>query len=165
MARWQDVVDSEPEFAQQVRARFDAGLHKFLATLRQDGSPRISGIEATFAGGDLWLGMMPGSLKARDLLRDPRFALHSASPDASPENPDQWLGDAKVSGRAVAVGDPDLRAIGMQDMATGGQPPDNIALFRLDLSEVVLTAIGTPADHIVITLWRPGQPLRAIKRA
>ena len=44
MARWQDVVDSEPEFATAVRALFDARRHKTIATLRKDGSPRISGI-------------------------------------------------------------------------------------------------------------------------
>ena len=66
-----------------------------LATLRRDGSPRISGIEVTFADGQLWLGMMPDSRKALDLQRDPRFALHSAPLDADLKD-----GDAKISGRA-----------------------------------------------------------------
>lgn len=164
MARWQDVVDSEPEFAREVKARFDAGKHKFLGTLRSDGAPRVSGIEATFAAGDLWLGMMPGSLKLRDLQRDPRFALHSTSADADEDNPGSWVGDAKVSGVAVVVTDPGERARGMEKMATGGQAPDNIPLFRLDLREVVLTRMGSPPDHIVIELWRPGQPLRRFER-
>lgn len=164
MARWQDVEDSEPEFAREVKARFDAGKHKFLGTLRSDGGPRVSGIEATFAAGDLWLGMMPGSQKLRDLQRDPRFALHSASADADENNPAAWIGDAKLSGTAVAVTDPAERARGMEKMATGGQPPDDIPLFRLDLLQVVLTRMGTPADHLAIDLWRPGQLLRRFER-
>lgn len=165
MARWQDVVEAEPAFANEVKVRFDAGKHKFLATLRRDGSPRISGIEANFTAGDLWLGMMPGSMKARDFLRDPRFALHSVSADADPNDPAGWIGDAKVSGLAVAVTDAETRAEAMSDMQAPGHLPDGIPVFRLDLHEVVLTAMGTPPDHIVITLWRPGTALKHAKRA
>src|SRR3954469_18397082 len=100
MARWEEVQSAEPEFAERVMALFGAGRHKTLATLRRDGAPRISGIEATFAGGELWLGMMPRSRKGQDLRRDPRMALHSPSLDP-PEDPTAWGGDAKVSGRAV----------------------------------------------------------------
>lgn len=165
MGTWQDVVDAEPAFAREVKSRFDAGKHKFLATLRRDGSPRISGIEANFTAGDLWLGMMPGSMKARDLWRDGRFALHSVSADADPDDPAAWIGDAKMSGIAVAVNDPATRATALSDMAAPGHPPDDIPVFRLDLREVVLTAMGRPADHLVITLWRPGAALQRTKRA
>ncbi len=45
MASWQDVENAEPEFAARIRRIFDAHKHKTLATLRADGSPRLSGIE------------------------------------------------------------------------------------------------------------------------
>jgi hypothetical protein len=79
VAAWHDVVDSAPEFARLVQMIMDAHLHKTIATLRADGSPRISGIEATFAEGQLWFGSMSDARKGHDLRRDPRFALHSAS--------------------------------------------------------------------------------------
>jgi hypothetical protein len=60
-----------------------------LATVRADGSPRISGLEAKFIEEDLLFGSMPGSRKGADLLRDPRFALHSGSID-----PPGWQCDA-----------------------------------------------------------------------
>ena len=164
MARWQDVVDSEPEFANRVLERFTASKHAFLATIRADGSPRITGIETTFTAGEVWLGMMPGSRKAQDLQRDPRFALHSASDDAPSDDPSAWPGDAKLRGLAVAVTDPATRAVAMGAMPGGGHPPDDIPLFRLDLADVVVTRVGQPADHLVLELWRPGQPLRRIKR-
>src|SRR3712207_1867847 len=95
MAAWRDVLAAEPELAARVQQLFDARAHKTLATLRRDGSPRISGIECRFADGDLWFGSMPEAMKALDLRRDPRFALHGGS-----EDPPAWTGDAKVAGRA-----------------------------------------------------------------
>jgi hypothetical protein len=100
MASWREVEAAAPEFAAAARTFLDAHQHKTIATLRRDGSPRISGTEATFVDGDLWWGSMAHAFKAQDLLRDPRFALHSGSDD-----PPMWRGDAKVSGRAVAVED------------------------------------------------------------
>ena len=71
MATWGEFAHSKPAFAKLVQDRFHAHRHKMMATLRKDGSPRISGIEGTFADGQLWLGMMLGSTKALDLRRDP----------------------------------------------------------------------------------------------
>jgi hypothetical protein len=127
-----------------------------MATIRRDGSPRISGIEATFADGELWLGSMAGSRKTDDLRRDPRLALHSASEDP-PEETSLWSGDAKLSGRAVEVRDPErLKALG------GGEEPGD--LFRVEITEVVLTRVGDPPDHLVIELWREGEGLRRFIR-
>src|SRR6201991_1640105 len=104
MASWRDFEQAEPEFAQRVRALFDARKHKTIATLRADGSPRISGIEATFEDGELTFGSMPNARKGADLRRDPRFALHSATVDPVEGSEAQWPGEAKISGRAVAGG-------------------------------------------------------------
>src|SRR6476660_8161389 len=97
---WQDVEQAEPEFARRVRALFDAHRHKTLATLRTDGSPRISGIETVFEDGELVFGSMPNARKGMDLRRDPRFALHSATVDPIEGAEARWPGDAKISGRA-----------------------------------------------------------------
>ncbi len=99
MTTWDEIAADAPALAAKVRARFEATGLAFIATLRKDGSPRISGIEPLFAAGELWLGMMDDSLKAHDLLRDPRLALHSASEDKQVAN-----GDAKLTGRAVPAG-------------------------------------------------------------
>jgi Pyridoxamine 5'-phosphate oxidase len=159
MASWKEIEADAPELAGRARAAFDAHRHKLLATLRKDGSPRISGIEATFADGELWLGMMSGSRKALDLRRDPRMALHSASLDP-PEDPTTWLGDAKLAGRAVEVDDPALK----ERLAGGGGQPDESHLFRVDVTEVVHTRVGDPADHLVIELWQPGRGVRRMQR-
>lgn len=153
MARFADVETEEPEFANRVRARFEAHRHKFLATLSADGSPRISGIEMSFVGGEPWIAGMPRSAKFADLRGDPRFALHSGSPE-----PDAFEADAKFSGRATEVIDPEaLRRFGIE----AGVPPGLMAfeLFRVDLEQVVLVHLNDEKNALVITSWRPGRGL------
>lgn len=151
MAAWKDVERDHPEFAAHVRSLFDARKHKTIATLRADGSPRISGIETQFWGGELVLGMMPGSVKAADLQRDPRAAIHVTAEDPPEDAPSDWPGDAKVAGRAIRINGP-----------PGTHPPAD--WLRLDLTEVVLTKVGVPADHLLIEAWHDGRGLQRIER-
>ena len=158
MASFADVERAEPEFAARVRAAFDAHGHKVLATLRADGSPRVSGIEASFADGDLWLAGMPRSVKFADLRRDPRMALHSGS-----DEPDAFTADAKVSGRAAEVLDGATRA---RFAAAAGVPDDgSYELFHVELDQVVLTAVSDDRTHLVISSWRPGRGLVRAERS
>ncbi|MFH9423633.1 pyridoxamine 5'-phosphate oxidase family protein [Streptomyces sp. NPDC017529] len=151
---WAGFVAAQPELAERVRARFAAYRHHVLGTLRADGSPRLTGIEADFRFGDLWLGMMANSRKARDVRGDPRFALH-----ANP-GPDTGMGggDVRVAGRAVEVTDPAVKARYVE----AAQPPEPFHLFRAELTEVVRVYVDDP--HIVLETWRPGGPLRTIRR-
>lgn len=161
MASWAQLVAQEPAFAAKVKSALDVGKHKTLATVRRDGGPRISGIEVMFAGDDLWLGSMWRARKALDLLRDPRFALHSPTTEPG-EGGAGWEGEAKLSGRVEAVTDPARVAA-----VTGGEPSpdgDGMHLFRCDLDEVVHTGLSDPIAHLVIQLWRPGHELRAFTR-
>ena len=136
MATWNDVSIAAPELAQAVRELFEAHKHLTIATLRKDGAPRISGIECRFIEGDLWFGSMPNAVKALDLQRDPRFALHSGSAD-----PPDWTADAKVAGSALEV----------------TEPGADSHRFRLDIAELVVTSMGDPRDHIVIESWHEGR--------
>jgi Pyridoxamine 5'-phosphate oxidase len=161
MARWNDIQREVPELAERARTVFDAHKHKTLATLRADGSPRISGIEADFWKDELWLGSMPDSRKSADLKRDPRFALHSATIDV-----ELALGDAKLSGRAEPVSGGAYDAYVAHLHETADEIPEGaFDLFRADVNEVVVIGIGDPPDHLVIETWREGQKgLRRIER-
>lgn len=150
MTTWQDVEHAEPEFAQRVRALFDAHRHKTIATLRADGSPRISGIEATFERGELVFGSMPHARKGADLRRDPRFALHSATIDPVEGLEAQWPGEAKISGRAIAAGP-----------ITEGAEGDR---FVADIAQVVHTHLNEEATMLVVEWWTPAHGLRRIER-
>lgn len=159
MTSWNDVTAAAPDLAARAQALFDAHRHKTMATLRRDGSPRISGIEVTFRDGEIYLGMMPGSLKARDLQRDPRVALHSASDDPDDDKPQDWPGDAKVAGRAVEITDEAVLASFAEDT-----PPGPFHLFKIDVTELVATKVGDPADHLRIDIWTVDRGLRQVKR-
>jgi hypothetical protein len=158
MASFSELEKEEPDFAARVKAALDAHVHKILATLRKDGAPRVSGIETRFTDGELWLAGMTGSVKFVDLRRDPRMALHSGSDD-----PDTFAADAKVSGRAVEITDPaELAAFaGEAKVPEAAQP---FELFRIDLEQVVLTALSDAKDALVITSWRPGRGLSETRR-
>jgi hypothetical protein len=58
MPSWSEVEAEAPELTALARGFFDAHVHKTLATLRRDGSPRISATKADFAEGELWLRSM-----------------------------------------------------------------------------------------------------------
>ena len=150
MTTWQDVERAAPEFAHRVRALFDAHRHKTIATLRADGSPRISGIETVFEDGELTFGSMPGARKGADLRRDPRFALHSATVDPVEGAEARWPGEAKIAGRAIAAG-----------AATGAEGD----LFRADVIEVVHTHLDDAATKLVVEWWTPRHGLRTVERA
>ncbi len=142
MASWGEIERDAPEFADRVRARFAMGTNKTIATLRRDGAPRISASELEFAGGEVTLGMMAGSVKLLDVRRDPRIAVHSPTLDP-PEDLGSWPGDAKLAGRVIDASAPTRN------------PLEGAGYFKIDVSEVVLTYVGTPADHLVIESWQP----------
>jgi hypothetical protein len=145
VARWEDVAAAAPELAAEVRACFAVRKHATLATLRRDGSPRISGTEVEFdEDGEIYLGMMPGSMKALDLRRDPRLALHSPTVDPPEADPSAWPGEAKIAGEGVEV------------------PAEGAHRFRIDVAEVVLTTVG--ADFLVIRSWHPDRGLETRER-
>jgi hypothetical protein len=158
MAAFADVESEEPEFAARVRAAFEARAHKVLATLRADGSPRVSGIEMSFVDGEPWLAGMPASVKFEDLRRDPRFALHSGSAE-----PDAFSADAKVSGRAIQVTADTERAAFAKDAGIPVEDMD-FELFRVELEQVVLVALNDEKTALVISSWRPGKGLTRTSR-
>ncbi|MGB3169568.1 MAG: pyridoxamine 5'-phosphate oxidase family protein [Rhodococcus sp. (in: high G+C Gram-positive bacteria)] len=155
MATWTEFATAAPAMSAAVAARLTAHKHHVLATLRKDGSPRVSGTEVVFTeDGLLRLDSMPNALKAVDLQRDPRFALH-----ANPGHHTMDGGDAKLSGTAVELTDPDeLQRI--FDAAPPELTPFHV--FDLDIAEVVLTTLVD--NHIQIDLWRPGAQVQSFTR-
>jgi Pyridoxamine 5'-phosphate oxidase len=156
MPSWSEFEEQAPALAERVRARLDAHTHKTIATIRRDGSPRISGTETEFKEGELWIGSMWQARKARDLQRDPRFALHSGSDD-----PADWSGDAKLAGVAEEIVDPER----VEEVNGGKAPPGPSHLFRLDLREVSTVGLDDARKSLVIEVWTPEDGTRTIKRS
>jgi hypothetical protein len=147
MASWSKFEEEAPELAARAREFLQAHTHLTLATLRRDGSPRISGTECEIVDGELQFGAMWRGVKALDLLRDPRFALHSGSPD-----PPEWPGDAKVAGTVSETI--------IESEEHGGQ----YHRFRCDISEAVVLGLNEERTKMVIDSWHEGRGLSHLER-
>jgi hypothetical protein len=156
MASWSEFAAAAPALAERVKERFDAHKHKTMATLRKDGSPRISGTECQFQDGELFIGSMWKAVKALDLQRDGRYALHSATFD--PDN--DWPGEAKLAGTAHEIHDE------AEVKARNGEPAANVPshLFRLDVTEASAVGLDDTKKLLVIEIWTAEGGLRRIER-
>lgn len=163
MTSWTDAAAAAPDLAADVQARFAATGLGYLATLRADGSPRISGVEPFWWDGEAWLGMMWESRKALDLRRDGRCSLQSANVDK-----DVAEGDARISGRAVETFDDDVKAgmgAAFAEQSEHAFNPDDVApfhLFRIDVEELFFLRPG--GDHLDLRWWTPTGGLRQHQR-
>src|SRR3954453_22926337 len=156
MASWSEFAAAAPALAERVQTRFDAHKHKTMATIRRDGSPRISGTETQFQDGELFIGSMWQAVKARDLQRAPRFAIHSATVD--PEA-DGWS-EAKVAGTAHEV--VDENEVKRRNGEAGASGPSH--LFRLDVTEASVVHLNDARTKLVIEVWTPERGVRVIER-
>lgn len=143
MASWAEFEAAEPEFAGRVRALMSTRKHVTMATMRKDGSPRISGTEVGFTDGQLQIGSMPGAVKALDLRRDPRVAIHGPTEDPPEGNPSGWKGEAKIAGTATEVA---------------------ADRFQIDVQEAVITRLNEAGNRLVVESWNPARGRRVMER-
>ena len=121
--------------------------HLTMATLRRDGSPRISGTEVELVDGQLRLGSMPRAVKAMDLRRDPRIAIHGPTEDPPSSSPAAWKGEAKIAGTATEI-----------------ESDDPAHRFVIDILEAVITHLNQAGDRLVVESWSPARGLRTFER-
>lgn len=162
MATWSEFETLAPSIAEVFARRHAATGHLcFLGTLRPDGFPRISPMEPQLFEGHLWLIGMPGTAKFRDLARDPRFALHTATVDTHITE-----GDAKVWGTVEDVRDDALHQrfaealFAESGFDLRGQPFDHF--FRTDL--VGASAVAVEDGHLDVTVWRAGAAESVVRK-
>ncbi len=147
MAKWREFEKEAPALAADVMAAFTARRHATMATLRADGSPRISGTEVAIEKGQVRIGSMLDAVKARDLRRDPRVSIHSPTFDPPVGDDKGWPGEAKLSGRAVE-----------------GRPRKDSHAFHIDIDEVVHTRLTPEGDALWIRSWHPGRGVEERRR-
>ena len=137
--RWSDFEGSAPELAAFGRERIARTGIVLLGTIRADGWPRISPCEAYLEDGELLLGMMPGSTKVLDLLRDARLTVATPQPDRAAAT-----GDLKLYGYGVAVTDPGVRRdhADAQEKSIGWRPPGDIPLYAVDIRSAGFISFG-----------------------
>ena len=75
MGRWAYLAAADPELAAVAEPLLQEFTLAYLATVRDDGGPRVHPVTITLHDGDLWVFLVHGTPKRDDLLRDGRYAL------------------------------------------------------------------------------------------
>ena len=155
MITFEEFAQQAPRIAEVFRRRHQAtGNLCLLGTTRSDGWPRVSPMEPRITGEHLCLVGMPGTTKFKDLQRDPRFCLHTATVD-----PQLGDGDAKLFGRVVdRHEDEDLQRRFVEEMyeESGYDFRDERfdPFFVADITGA--SALRLADDKLLITTWKPG---------
>jgi hypothetical protein len=157
---WQEFKKAAPEFAALGEERFNSSGVILLGTLRRDGFPRITPVEAFIVDGHLYLGMIWQSRKATDLLRDPRCTLHNPITQK-----DGKEGEFKLYGRAIAISDLDLRQRYCDALfeQTGWKPQEpEFHLFSIDIQSAAFNRVEDEA--VVARRWLPNSGVQEVRR-
>jgi hypothetical protein len=162
MTSWQEFTQGAPRIAAIFRRRHAAtGNLCMLATIRSDGFPRISPMEPRIFEGELWVVGMPDTTKFRDLHRDPRFCLHTATVDTQVSD-----GDAKLWGVVRDVQDSALhqRFASALFEQTGFDLRGRVfaPFYAADLTAAA--AVEVADGHMDVTIWQPGRPERVVRK-
>jgi phage I-like protein len=157
LAGWGDLEHGAPEIARLGMARLAAARLAMLGTLRYDGSPRISPVEPYARDGHLLVGAMAWSQKARDLLHDPRYVLHSVV-----SGPDHGEGELKLHGSAGTAA-PSLRDAAA-DAWWSSQPPERAVVFSLSIATALFVEWDLERGLMTVRRWTPQHGYQTLTR-
>lgn len=150
--KWDEFESDAGILGEKSRTLLEGPGVVLVATIRRDGTPRVSPVEPFFWDAELWLGMMWRSHKAADLRRDPRILVHSVI-----STPDGGEGETKIRGRAIYENDAERRsafcsAVEVALPHWGKTDPDRVELFRVDVESACVINYVDPGDQFVM-LW------------
>jgi Pyridoxamine 5'-phosphate oxidase len=126
-----------------------------VATIRRDGTPRLSPVEPFVLEGILWLSMLWGSRKAADLLRDPRILVHSTVTGR-----DGGEGEFKIRGIARAEEDRNIqhRYASAAAASLGWRPePGRFHLFAAGIQQVTFIRYDDATGDQHVATWPPAR--------
>lgn len=155
MVTWEAFETAAPELAAVGRSLLYRDQERgsgLLATVRDDGLPRIHPITVEIVDGRLYAVILP-SAKGRDLALDGRYALHAHVDRLAPA-------EFELRGRAELVGAGPIRTT-----VAAGWPfevgPDDL-LFEFSIDSALVGARNGPDEWPPIyTSWRPGAAVSA----
>ena len=162
MVTWRQFADQAPHIAEIFERRHTATNNLcLLATTRANGYPRISPMEPLIFESELVMVGMPGTSKFRDLARDPRLCLHTATIDTQLAD-----GDAKLWAEARNLRDEEFHRRFAQDLfETSGMDlrhEDFDPFYVADITGA--SSIEIEDNELVITIWRPGEAERVVRK-
>jgi hypothetical protein len=126
LGAWSDFAASDPDLASFGEGRFKDAEVAYLATVRDDGSPRVHPVTPIIAQGRLFLFTGPASPKGRDLRRHGHYALHSLVTDQN------GTGD-EFTVRGAARLQKDAESRGIASAAAPYSCEDSYILFELSV--------------------------------
>lgn len=124
MVSWSEFAALAPELAAFGEARFNRARVAFIATIADDGSPRVNPVHPVICDGRLLLFIEPTSPKINDLVCNGLYSMHSHV-----DNPTGIGGEFSIKGRANCIDDQTVR-----DQAIAAAcytPSDDYMLFEL----------------------------------
>ena len=147
---WQAFTEAAPELAERGLEIFQRTGLCLIGTNRKDGWPRISPCELYFVDGELTFGVMWQSMKARDMLRDPRIVVHTPQADKTAVE-----GDLKLYGKGLEVHDEELRKKVKDAIYAVWKwtPEEPYHVFKMDIDWASFIRFGK--DQLVLR-WRAG---------
>lgn len=149
MSTWDNFESDAPDLALFGYERLNDQV-AYLATTRRDGSPRVHPVSARIREGHLFLRMSQTSPKAKDLLRDGRYAMHSLVTDTSGSG-----GEFMIAGIGALVESEDLRAL-VERRLPGTF--DRFIVFELNVHEAMSTLYESGEE--IRKKWRKPTTLR-----
>ena len=124
-----------PELA-EFGAELSAGPPAYLATVRDDGVPRVHPVTPIIGDGHLFLFMEPTSPKARDLDEQGSYAMHNGVPDAN------GTGRRVLDHGDAEHGSTTSRCARSRPTASRYSPADRYVLFELQVTEARCNGYG-----------------------
>ena len=151
---WAGLEQVAPDLAVRVRGAIERFGFVLVGTIRRDGTPRISPVEAHVVRHHLMLVMIAGSHKARDLARDSRLTVQT--PVTNPDRPES---EAKLRGRVTEADQAQREATAaLIEAERGWRPRDSWCFFALDLSAA--SFVDWHEDHMTLSHWDQVNGLR-----
>jgi len=124
---WAVFSDQAPEIAEFGLSRID-GKVCYLATVRENGVPRIHPVTALVGNGRCFIFAQPDSSKVRDFQRNAEFNLHCSMSDSSGSS-----GEFQFTGSAV-LNESDSDRLFAESICSY-RPSGSFLLYELRISE------------------------------
>jgi len=151
---WAEMESVQPRLAGLGRRRLLEPGVLLVATIRGDGTPRVSPVEPVVLDGTLWLSMMWQSKKVADLVRDPRLLVHVVT------SRDGGEGEFKIRGTARSERDRAVqhRYAGAVAGSLGWAPePGRFHLFAVSIEDVTFIRYDDATGDQHVAMWPPAR--------
>jgi len=125
----------------------------YLATITQDGAPRIHPVTPFIGNGMLFIFTEPSSPKIRDLHRDSRYALHCSVDRKEGERLKEFL----ITGTTTIITDDSVRAAAAK-IAASPVVAHNYVLFEFHVLKVLAIEYDDNGKR-TIQRWKQGDQI------